>query len=62
MVLQLQESEEQRVQSERCAQDLKTALEKKQREVVAVSQQLQDLLEASSGTVSLKPLEERVGR
>ena len=58
----MQESEEQRVQSERRAQDLKTALEDKQREVVAASQQVQDLLEASSGTTGQKDLEERVGR
>ncbi|XP_067159734.1 ankyrin repeat domain-containing protein 7-like [Apteryx mantelli] len=58
VVLQLQELEEQCVRSERCVQDLKTALENKQREALASSQQLQDLLGASSGAVSLKDLEE----
>ncbi|XP_068787268.1 ankyrin repeat domain-containing protein 26-like [Struthio camelus] len=58
----LQALEEQHVQAERCVQDLKTALAEKQREATASSRQLQDLLEASLGGVSLKDLEERVGR
>ncbi|XP_067172563.1 POTE ankyrin domain family member B-like [Apteryx mantelli] len=58
----LQESEEQRIQAEHCVQELKAALENKQRETVASSQKLQDLLEASLGTINLKQLEERVRR
>uniref|UniRef100_A0A8C4PAH4 Ankyrin repeat domain-containing protein 26-like n=1 Tax=Dromaius novaehollandiae TaxID=8790 RepID=A0A8C4PAH4_DRONO len=59
----LQELEEQHIQSERCVHDLETALENKEREVIASSQKLQDLLEASLGTnTTIKQLEEHVQR
>lgn len=63
MILQLQELEEQRLQSERCVRDLKTALDNKEREVTASSQRLQDLLLASLGAnTTVKQLEEHVQR
>uniref|UniRef100_A0A8V0XBB0 Ankyrin repeat domain 26 n=1 Tax=Gallus gallus TaxID=9031 RepID=A0A8V0XBB0_CHICK len=59
----LQESEEQRIQSEHCVHDLKTVLDNKEREVSASSQKLQDLLLATSGTnTTIKQLEEHVQR
>ncbi|XP_021240512.1 ankyrin repeat domain-containing protein 26 isoform X5 [Numida meleagris] len=59
----LQESEEQRIQSEHCVHDLKTVLDNKEREVSAASQKLQDLLLATSGTnTTIKQLEEHVQR
>ncbi|XP_062439358.1 ankyrin repeat domain-containing protein 26 [Rhea pennata] len=59
----LQELEEQHIQSECYVHDLKTALENKEREVIASSQKLQDLLEASSGTnTTIKQLEGHVQR
>ncbi|XP_067171310.1 ankyrin repeat domain-containing protein 26 isoform X3 [Apteryx mantelli] len=59
----LQELEKQHIQSECCVHDLKTALENKEREVIASSQKLQDLLEASLGTnTTVKQLEEHVQR
>ena len=63
MILQLQELEEQHLQSEHCVRDLKTALDNKEREVIASNQKLQDLLLASSGTnTTIKQLEEHVQR
>lgn len=63
MILQLRELEEQHRQSEHCVRDLKTALDDKEREVIASSQKLQDLLLASSGTnTTIKQLEEHVQR
>ncbi|NWW42747.1 ANR26 protein, partial [Pedionomus torquatus] len=59
----LQELEEQHLQSEHCVHDLRTALDNKEREVIASSQKLQDLLLASSGTnTTIKQLEEHVQR
>lgn len=61
--LQLQESEDQYIQSERRVHDLKNALDSKEREVNASSQKLQDLLIASSGTNNaIKQLEEHIQR
>lgn len=60
MILQLQELEEEHLQSEHCVRDLKTALDNKESEVLASKQKLQDLLLASSGTI--KQLEEHVQR
>lgn len=60
MILQLQELEEEHLQSEHCVCDLKTALDNKESEVLASNQKLQDLLLASSGTI--KQLEEHVQR
>lgn len=63
MILQLQDLEEQRLQSEHCVHDLKAALDNKEREVTASSQKLQDLLMASSGTNhTVKQLEEHIQR
>ncbi|XP_072207517.1 ankyrin repeat domain-containing protein 26-like [Excalfactoria chinensis] len=62
-ILQLQESEEQCIQSEHCVHDLKTVLDSKEREVSASTQKLQDLLLAASGTsTTIKQLEEHVQR
>lgn len=62
-ILQLQESEEQRIQSEHCVHDLKTVLDNKEKEVSVSSQKLQDLLLATSGTnTTIKQLEEHVQR
>ncbi|XP_035177689.1 ankyrin repeat domain-containing protein 26-like isoform X8 [Oxyura jamaicensis] len=59
----LQESEQQRIQSEHCVHDLKTVLDNKERELIASSQKLQDLLLSSSGTnTTIKQLEEHVQR
>ncbi|NXK22114.1 ANR26 protein, partial [Arenaria interpres] len=59
----LRELEEQHLQSEHCVHGLKTALDNKEREVIASSQKLQDLLLASSGTnTTVKQLEEHVQR
>ncbi|KGL92187.1 Ankyrin repeat domain-containing protein 26, partial [Charadrius vociferus] len=59
----LRESEEQHLQSEHCVHDLKTALDNKEREVMASSQKQQDILLASSGTnTTIKQLEEHVQR
>ncbi|XP_031471193.1 ankyrin repeat domain-containing protein 26-like isoform X2 [Phasianus colchicus] len=59
----LQESEEQRIQSEHCVHDLKTVLDNKEKEVSVSSQKLQDLLLATSGTnTTIKQLEEHVQR
>ncbi|NXP09320.1 ANR26 protein, partial [Thinocorus orbignyianus] len=59
----LQELEEQHLQSEHCVHDLRSALDNKEREVIASSQKLQDLLLASSGTnTTIKQLEEHVQR
>ncbi|XP_072209358.1 uncharacterized protein [Excalfactoria chinensis] len=63
MKTKLQESEEQRIQSEHCVHDLKTVLDSKEREVSASTQKLQDLLLAASGTsTTIKQLEEHVQR
>ncbi|XP_069658413.1 ankyrin repeat domain-containing protein 26-like [Haliaeetus albicilla] len=60
---ELQELEEQHLQSEHCVRDLKTALDNKEREVIASNQKLQDLLLASSGTnTTIKQLEEHMQR
>ncbi|NXA28330.1 ANR26 protein, partial [Ibidorhyncha struthersii] len=59
----MRELEEQHLQSEHCVRDLKAALDNKEREVIASSQKLQDLLLASSGTsTTIKQLEEHVQR
>ncbi|XP_048812989.1 ankyrin repeat domain-containing protein 26 isoform X23 [Lagopus muta] len=59
----LQESEEQRVQSELCVHDLKTVLDNKEKEISVSSQKLKDLLLATSGTNAvIKQLEEHVQR
>ncbi|XP_065596991.1 ankyrin repeat domain-containing protein 26-like [Cyrtonyx montezumae] len=59
----LQESEEQRIQSEHCVHDLKAVLDYQEREISASSQKLQDLLLANSGTnITIKQLEEHVQR
>lgn len=59
----LQDSEEQRIQSEHCVHDLKTFLDSKEREVSASTQKMQDLLLAASGTsTTIKQLEEHVQR
>ncbi|NXL46702.1 ANR26 protein, partial [Podilymbus podiceps] len=51
------------VKTKRCVHDLKTALDNKEREVIASSQKLQDLLLASSGaSTTVKQLEEHVQR
>lgn len=63
MILQLRELKEQHLQSEHCVRDLKTALDNKEREVIASKQKLQDLLLASSGTsTTIKQLEDCVQR
>lgn len=63
MILQLRDLEEQHLQSEHCVHNLKAALDNTEREVIASSQKLQDLLVASSGTNStVKQLEEHVQR
>ncbi|XP_069658395.1 ankyrin repeat domain-containing protein 26-like [Haliaeetus albicilla] len=60
---ELRELKEQHLQSEHCVRDLKTALDNKEREVIASNQKLQDLLLASSGTnTTIKQLEERMQR
>ncbi|NXI64608.1 ANR26 protein, partial [Anseranas semipalmata] len=52
-----------KTKSEHCVHDLKTTLDNKEREVIASSQKLQDLLLASSGTnTTIKQLEEHVQR
>ncbi|NXB98827.1 ANR26 protein, partial [Orthonyx spaldingii] len=57
----LQEVEEKYLQSERCARDLKIALDDKEREATASAQKLQDQLLASSETnTTVKQLEEHV--
>ncbi|XP_052525335.1 ankyrin repeat domain-containing protein 26 [Tympanuchus pallidicinctus] len=59
----LQESEEQRVQSELCVHDLKTVLDNKEKEISVSSEKLKDLLLATSGTNAIiKQLEEHVQR
>ncbi|XP_029868878.1 ankyrin repeat domain-containing protein 26-like [Aquila chrysaetos chrysaetos] len=56
---ELRELEEQHLQPEHCVRDLKTALDNKEREVIASTQKLQDLLLASSGTnATIKQLED----
>ncbi|XP_065596978.1 LOW QUALITY PROTEIN: ankyrin repeat domain-containing protein 26-like [Cyrtonyx montezumae] len=63
MKTKLQESEEQRIQSEHCVHDLKAVLDNQEREISASSQKLQDLLLANSGTnITIKQLEEHVQR
>lgn len=63
VIWQIQVLEEQKLQSERCVHDLKIVLDNKEREVVASSQKLQDLLLATSGTnATIKQLEEHVQR
>ncbi|NXK55787.1 ANR26 protein, partial [Chauna torquata] len=50
-----------RVKTKHCVHDLKTVLDSKEREVIASSQKLQDLLLSSSGTnTTIKQLEEHV--
>lgn len=62
-LFQLQESEQQRIQSEHCVHDLKTVLDNKERELIASSKKLQDILLSSSGTnTTIKQLEEHVQR
>ncbi|XP_039617344.1 ankyrin repeat domain-containing protein 26 isoform X5 [Polypterus senegalus] len=59
----LQEMEDQYVHSERRSHDLKNALEDKEREVIASSQKLQEMISSSSGTSkTLKQLEEHTQR
>ncbi|XP_074878228.1 ankyrin repeat domain-containing protein 26-like [Buteo buteo] len=63
VVAELRELKEQHLQSEHCVRDLKTALDNKEREVIASKQKLQDLLLASSGTsTTIKQLEDCVQR
>ena len=63
VILQLRELEEQHLQSEHCICDLKTALDNKEREVIASSQELQHLLLASSrNNATIKQLEEHMQR
>ncbi|NXX92185.1 ANR26 protein, partial [Centropus bengalensis] len=57
----LRELEEQHLQSEHCINNLKTALDYKEKEATASSQKMQDLLLASSGTdTTIKQLEEHL--
>ncbi|XP_051791868.1 ankyrin repeat domain-containing protein 26 isoform X2 [Erpetoichthys calabaricus] len=59
----LQEMEDQYVHSERRSHDLKNALEDKEREVIASSQKLQEMISSSSGTSkTMKQLEEHTQR
>lgn len=61
--MQLQDSEEQYIHSQRCIQDLRNALDAKNSEASVVPQNLQDLLVASSGAnTTVKHLEEHIQR
>lgn len=61
--LQLHDSEKQRIQYERCIQDLKTDLDNKERQISASNQKMKDLLLAASRSSStIKQLEEHVQR
>jgi len=63
VILQLRELEEQHLQLEHRVQELKAALDNKEREVRASSQKMQDLLLTSAGTnTTIKQLEEHVQR
>lgn len=63
LFLQLQETEEQYIHSERRTYDLRSALDAKEHEASMASQKLQDLLVASSGTSNaVKQLEEHIQR
>lgn len=60
MVLQVKELKQKRIQAEDWVKHLETVLQDKKSEVAASSQKVQDLLEAFSGTATLRDLEERV--
>lgn len=61
--LQLQESEDQYVQAERRINSLKSSLDEKEREVIASSQKLQEVLSASAASEkTAKQLEEAIQR
>lgn len=60
MVLQVKELKQKHIQAEDWVKHLETVLQDKKSEVAASSQKVQDLLEAFSGTATLRDLEERV--
>ncbi|XP_068520841.1 putative ankyrin repeat domain-containing protein 20A2 [Anas acuta] len=60
VVLQVKELKQKRIQAEDWVKHLETVLQDKKSEVAASSQKVQDLLEAFSGTATLRDLEERV--
>lgn len=60
---QLQESEDQFVQAERRINSLKSSLDEKEREVIASSQKLQEVLSVSAASEkTVKQLEEAIQR